>query len=207
MALRGKITQQERKSSATRRGAPRLYLSLEFSSSTVHDDVPTLLVHNMSRTGMLLEMDAPLSPGEKMMVEVPLLGAVAAEVVWTSGRFVGCRFTPALSRADWSAALLRHPIEPELSPVDGPSDQISREPFADRLARLREERGLSRSQLAERAGVSKPSVWAWETGRAPPRRSNLRQVARALDLNEDVLLGLREPAQSDAAPDKTSHSQ
>src|SRR5690606_38553634 len=69
-------------------------------------------------------------------------------------------------------------------------------------------RGFSRTELAARTGVSKPTVWAWETGRTSPRRNNLRSLARALDLSEEVLLGLAdaEVAPSPSTTDRTNNS-
>lgn len=211
MAIHGLISRQGSEGSASRPRADRLHLSLEVQGSTAQDDASILLIHNLSKTGLLLEMDSPLSAGEKLLVEVPHAGPVPATVVWTSGAFVGCRFARPLPQAALSAALLRNPIETAPSPAVIPAAGGLRETFAERLTRLRRARGLSRSQLAERAGVSRPSVWAWETGRAPPRRSNLTLIAEALEVSEDILLGMSEPppapSKVESAPDISNRSQ
>jgi transcriptional regulator with XRE-family HTH domain len=38
------------------------------------------------------------------------------------------------------------------------------------------------SQLAEQLGVSKPTVWAWEQGKARPVERRLEALAEALDV-------------------------
>lgn len=58
-----------------------------------------------------------------------------------------------------------------------------------RLRRLREECGMSRSELAERAGLSRPTIWAWESGRTQPRHSNLQTLAIALGIAEGDIIG------------------
>lgn len=60
----------------------------------------------------------------------------------------------------------------------------------ERLKALREERGLSQRELAERAGVHVGSIHQWESGRR--RRIRVPQataVARALDVPLTALLG------------------
>lgn len=175
------------------RGSERLRLRLEAPGSSSGAEASKVLIHNLSATGMLLEMPSPPRPGSDIAVFLPEAGDVSATVVWTSDSFVGCRFAQPLSSAALSAALLRNPIEPDL-PDDGGTQGSVRETFADRLIRLRQARGLSRAELAERAGVSKPTMWAWETGRTPPRQSNLASLARALRVSEEVLLGLTSSA-------------
>ena len=68
-----------------------------------------------------------------------------------------------------------------------PAEQLS-----ERLRRFREERGMSRSELAERAGLSRPTIWAWESGKTQPRNSNLQTLAAALGISEIELIAGRE---------------
>ncbi len=63
------------------------------------------------------------------------------------------------------------------------------EPLPSRLRRLREQCGLSRSELAERTGLSRPTIWAWESGKTQPRQSNLHTLANALGISEMELVG------------------
>src|SRR3546814_12490932 len=70
--------------------------------------------------------------------------------------------------------------------------------LAERLRRLRQERGLSRVELSNRTGFSKPSIWAWESGRTMPRRSNLIALADAFGISERELFA-GEPALADGS--------
>jgi transcriptional regulator with XRE-family HTH domain len=57
---------------------------------------------------------------------------------------------------------------------------MSRHGFADSLKRLRAERGLSQSELAERAGLSQNGISQWEAGTREPSWSNVLALAAAL---------------------------
>src|SRR3546814_15156803 len=70
--------------------------------------------------------------------------------------------------------------------------------FRSRLLRWRQERGLSRVERSSRTGFSKPSIWAWESGRTMPRRSNLIALADAFGISERELFA-GEPASADGS--------
>ena len=58
-----------------------------------------------------------------------------------------------------------------------------------RLRQLREEKGFSLAALSRRAGISKPSIWAWETGKTVPRSRSLHALAGALGVSIAEILG------------------
>lgn len=58
-----------------------------------------------------------------------------------------------------------------------------------RLRYYREQSGMSRTELAERTGFSRPTIWAWESGKTQPRHSNLSALAKALGIPESDLIG------------------
>jgi transcriptional regulator with XRE-family HTH domain len=62
------------------------------------------------------------------------------------------------------------------------------EPLGVKLRRLRKERGLSLTDFADKVGVSRPTVWSWETGKTKPRRQKLDAVAATLNLMDDELI-------------------
>ena len=64
-------------------------------------------VHNLSRTGMLVESTAAVPAGTVLEVELPSGTSHRAKVVWADEGLFGCRFERPLSRASLSAALLR----------------------------------------------------------------------------------------------------
>lgn len=51
-----------------------------------------------------------------------------------------------------------------------------------KLKELREARGLSMQQLADRAGVNKSTIYEAENHRHNPRIQTLRKLARALEV-------------------------
>ena len=72
----------------------------------------------------------------------------------------------------------------------------------ERIRNARIERGLTQAQLAKRLGVTSGAVGQWEIGRDLPRAERLADLAAALKLSVDVLLGIRPPvaALPDAPP-------
>ena len=71
--------------------------------------------------------------------------------------------------------------------------------FGDRLARLREEAGLSQVQLASKLGVSQQAVAQWERKISAVRSDTLAKLAAALGVSSDALLGTKTKRPS-AAP-------
>jgi len=86
------------------------------------DSSPTssyAMVYDVSNSGLLIETDSGLSVGEKIEVELPRVGFVMAEIVWASGRLVGCKFSQVLSKGAVSAARLEgsHSIQVEANRI------------------------------------------------------------------------------------------
>jgi transcriptional regulator with XRE-family HTH domain len=158
---------------------PRRRLRLEARGATASGDPAEVLVHNLSATGLLLETAAALAIGERIAIELPHAGATEARVVWTSERLFGCEFDAPISAAALSAAQLRSPAGEDVD-IDVPIDTRPDESFGGRLQRLRKERGLTQGRIAARIGVSKPTVWAWEHGKARPLDSRIAALAQAL---------------------------
>jgi transcriptional regulator with XRE-family HTH domain len=61
--------------------------------------------------------------------------------------------------------------------------------FGKRLQQLREQAGLSQSQLAHAIGMPVKSLQNWEAERVEPRLGGLVKLARGLGVSTDVLLG------------------
>lgn len=66
---------------------------------------------------------------------------------------------------------------------------ISETPFSKRLQNKREERGLSQSELARKAGLQPSAIAHFEAGRRKPSFINIRELAKALKTSADFLLG------------------
>lgn len=60
--------------------------------------------------------------------------------------------------------------------------------FPDRLKEIREERGLSQADLAEKSGLQTSAISHFETGRRSPSFDNLKRLADALGSSIDALL-------------------
>jgi len=72
--------------------------------------------------------------------------------------------------------------------------------FGQRVAKIREERGLSQRALAMRAGTTQQSIWRVETGRQPdPGIAMAKRIARALGVTLDYLVGMHEVDDEDEA--------
>lgn len=67
---------------------------------------------------------------------------------------------------------------------------FDRERFSNRLAALRNERGLDQAGLAREAGISRDSVARYETGVSTPNLDAACRLAEALGCTLDVLAGL-----------------
>ena len=179
--------------------APRRILRLEATGRRASGEEAEVLVHNASSTGLLLESSQPLAEGERLAIEMPHAGPTAAEVVWSSGKLYGCRFDEPISPAALSAAELRSVVgEPIGSPTPHRDRAQNGASFGLRLQNLRKARGLTLADVAEALSVSKPTVWAWEHGKARPVESRLDGLAEALGVSRDTL----EPATGGFVPDE-----
>lgn len=61
--------------------------------------------------------------------------------------------------------------------------------FAERLRKLREERGLSQQQLAERVNMARVTITMYEAGEREPDFETLAKLAQVLGASTDYLLG------------------
>jgi transcriptional regulator with XRE-family HTH domain len=188
-----------------RSSLPRFSLLLD-AQVTADGDAADVVVHNLSQGGLLVECDAQLEIGDPIEIDLSPDDRVQARVMWHNETFYGCRFDRPISAAVLGAARLRSAPRlradgegdgeradvPDIdaSDADGGLDGDAQESLARRLRRLRKENGFSQGELAERIGVSKPTVWAWEHGRARPQEARLKGIADALGTTIDDLDGL-----------------
>ncbi|TXC73273.1 helix-turn-helix domain-containing protein [Sphingorhabdus soli] len=163
----------------------RIQVLFEVPGSGAPEDGIRAIVHNLSVSGLLLETEFALVLGQTFQVTLPEAGNVAATVVWQSEAYAGCSFDRPLTAAELEAVQLHFP-PPEKgdSESEAQADQAL-ETLAGNLQRLREDRGLSRAQLAGFSGLSTPSIWAWENGRTVPRKKSLLALAIALGISEN----------------------
>lgn len=62
--------------------------------------------------------------------------------------------------------------------------------LSDRIKQLREQAGLSQSELARRLDVTRSSVNAWEMGLSAPTTQYIVAMAKMFHVSSDFLLGL-----------------
>lgn len=65
---------------------------------------------------------------------------------------------------------------------------MSRETIGNRIRSIREQKGISASQLARAARVTPTAVWNWETNGRRPHQDTLSLVAQILDVTSEFLL-------------------
>jgi transcriptional regulator with XRE-family HTH domain len=180
---------------ASQRGAPRRALRLETSGTLPDGREANVTIHNISAAGLLLETGLELARGETLTLDLPQAGAVEAVVVWRSEGLHGCAFAAPLGAGALAAAQLQGlpvsdlPVS-DLAVVAPPAARSgSSEALGVRLNRLRREAGLTLADVAERLGVSKPTVWAWEKGKARPLPERMGAIAEALGAEAEDLAG------------------
>jgi transcriptional regulator with XRE-family HTH domain len=179
---------------AGRNREPRRTLQLETQGVTTLGDAAHVLIHNVSATGLLLETQVVLEAGQTLTIDLPQAGATQAKVMWQSGHLFGCQFEAPITSAVLSAAQLRGAVEREVE-IATRQHGTADGGLGMRLQRLRKELGISQGQLAAQLGVSKPTVWAWEQGKARPIDSRIEGLAQALGVSSGALLsGQQNPA-------------
>ncbi|EIZ81073.1 XRE family transcriptional regulator [Novosphingobium sp. Rr 2-17] len=166
--------------------AERRRLLLEAQGALESGAQASVMVHNISATGLLIESKVDLEVEEGIELVLPGAVIVRARVVWASGQLFGCAFETPLPRAALSAAELRSAVQVEAglgtSPLSAAPTTVGGESMGERLHRLRKLRGLTQGELASRLGVSKPTVWAWEQDRARPIEDRMEAIAEALEV-------------------------
>lgn len=73
----------------------------------------------------------------------------------------------------------------------------------DKIRSLRKQHGYSQIELAKLMDVSQPTITSWETGRADPSSSAIKQLANIFSVSTDYLLGMKKtdtPKQVELSP-------
>ncbi|PCD02972.1 pilus assembly protein PilZ [Sphingomonas spermidinifaciens] len=69
-----------------------------------------LTIVNLSPHGLMARCDAAFEEGARLRVTLPVVGVIVAEVRWSLGGRIGCRFEQGIDRASYYemlAAILR----------------------------------------------------------------------------------------------------
>lgn len=175
------------------RSDARRALRLDTSGRLADGAEANVTVHNISAAGLLIETALELAADEQFTIDLPEAGRVDAVIVWRSDQLYGCAFAKTLGPAALAAAQLRSPLgdgqssqnrfsSPGSTPRGSPGPA-----FGATLNRLRRERGLTLADIASALGVSKPTVWAWEKGKAKPVPERLDAIAAVLGVSREDL--------------------
>ena len=79
--------------------------------------------------------------------------------------------------------------------------------IGQRIARKRKEQGLSQEALGERLGVSRQSIYKWESDTALPEIDKLVALAKLYGVTVGWLLGVEEPAAPTREPQELTEQQ
>jgi transcriptional regulator with XRE-family HTH domain len=74
-------------------------------------------------------------------------------------------------------------------PDEGTVEQPAKKTLGSRIRNRRQELGLSASELARRAGVTRDTLHAWESDQSEPRANKLQMLAGVLGANVGWLIG------------------
>lgn len=64
-----------------------------------------LVIVNTSSSGFMARCETRVEQGDRLRVDLPVLGAVAAEVRWALGGRIGCRFVTTLGMGQYYEVL------------------------------------------------------------------------------------------------------
>jgi len=171
-----------------RRSETRRHLLYATTARSGEGESQPVLVRDISSSGLLLETEEGQLLDNSFMVNLPEAGNIEAHVIWQGEKLAGCRLEEELSQATIDAVrasgAAAHADE---SANDAPIPRTAARTLAARLKQLRIERDLTRAELAERSGISTPSIWAWETGRTVPRIGSLETLAKGLGVHVSEL--------------------
>lgn len=173
---------------AERRSEERRHLLFATTVKSLNGETQPVLVRDISARGLLLETEEPGSLDPTVLVNLPETGDIEAHVIWQGDKLAGCRLEAHLSQATIDAVRATgDAAHAEQSSSDAPMPRTAARTLAARLKQLRISKDLTRAELAERSGISTPSIWAWETGRTVPRLGSLETLAKGLGVDVSEL--------------------
>ncbi|MEZ5681345.1 MAG: helix-turn-helix domain-containing protein [Erythrobacter sp.] len=169
---------------------------------------------DLSAKGMLLSTQAKLDHGELLTVVLADGVERAASVAWNSGNLFGCRFESPLSRAQLGTALLAARPRTADSSETVPTAIVrgglsSAATFGERIRALRLASPYTMAAFAQLLGVSKQTLWRWESDQVRPRAEALERLVAILGVDErELCYGSDiDAAHTDAGPGASTVAQ
>ena len=181
---------------AQSRSSPRYPLQLPISIFSGEGPKLPGSILNLSREGCLLSTLEFLLPGQSVNMQLAPRDdhPVEASVAWSNDTLYGCTFVTPLSEAHLSDILHVNSD----SPIEVTSSESVLAMLPEALLAARRASGYTTTELARHLGVSRPTLWAWESGRATPSPENQQSVLDFLRRSQFLALETRE---STVAPD------
>ena len=135
---------------------------------------------NLSTTGILLRSKADLSLQDPIQVVLPGSGAVGAKVVWSADGLYGCMFAKPIGEDELESLRRLSAAKNDNGGAAAPAEET----IGMRIKRLRVSQGHTMRGLADKVGVSKPTLWKWEGDQVRPRHETLQVLAAELGVSE-----------------------
>lgn len=137
-------------------------------------------IMNISTGGMLVRTSSDISQNDPIQVVLPQSGAVGARVIWSAEDLYGCSFDTPISEDELDsvrdAARFHSPFREAYG--------VDHETLGARIKRLRTASGFTMVELAQKVGVSKPTLWKWEGDQVRPRHETMGILAQQLGVGE-----------------------
>ena len=175
------------KSTNCSRASERRALLLTTSGHDGSGAKVNVTVHNLSAAGLLLQTALKLDVGDHLTIDLPDAGSAEAVIVWRSNQLYGCTFREMLSSGALAAIQLQgggrpHPATSEEAARGNGIGGIGAD-FGHKLNKLRRDRGMTLADVAKALGVSVPTIWAWEKGKARPMPERMDAIAAAFGVS------------------------
>jgi hypothetical protein len=86
------------------------------SASSADESIQSVVISDMSGTGLAASHDGQVAVGETVALELPLIGWREAQIVWIHDNRIGCRFVHPLTQDELRAAVAANTPFRELFP-------------------------------------------------------------------------------------------
>ncbi|AOL93652.1 helix-turn-helix domain-containing protein [Porphyrobacter sp. LM 6] len=185
----------EQKYIQSRRSRRKIHFMAECKLN--NQEIVKVAIRDISAGGVLLEASAAPDLRDGFVLRMPGVGEFACNVVWRSGALFGCSFDQELTPGIMAAAQLRGA---PLNQAEQLLPAASLGPAGDTLGlilrNLRRHAGMTLDEVASALNVSKPTIWAWEKGKARPLPARLSAIATLFDVDVQTLMKTSEPTSS-----------
>jgi transcriptional regulator with XRE-family HTH domain len=167
---------------------------IKIGSDAKRSDIPGR-ANSLSRSGLLLEGDFPFVVGSKLLIALNDRNRVPATIGWANYPYFGCHFDEAIPASVVEAVLGGTTAVPDIAPRSQSATTHVIVSFGANLRRLREARGISQRILAQKIGVSMPTISMWESDQRRPVLKRLNQICEILGVSAGELMAGAESAE------------